>query len=258
MDVPFVIDGLTLCRDVVPAAWAVAAVRDFDGTVGSLVPPVFAAYARVFHPARRRFGGPAGPVERTEEVTWAQVARANGRLAHPAMQWPCITGSWRFVHADDQPGLWEYPPEEGSLPVRHAARLAALLAGHTRAPQRCWFAVWEGYGDLALPVEDAGVPRVAMPGRDMLLLSGPLSAAATSFAQASWGHQSASLWWPEDRAWCVATDVDLMSTYIGGSGECIAQVVADAQLEVLAVDVDDALGWDGDRINPAPADRDRL
>ncbi|WP_197287010.1 hypothetical protein [Planomonospora sphaerica] len=55
----------------------------------------------------------------------------------------------------------------------------------------------------------------------------------------------------------MATDVDLMSTYIGGSGVCIAQVVADAQLEALAVDVDDALGWDRDRVNPAPSNRDR-
>ena len=31
------------------------------------------------------------------------------------------------------------------------------------------------------------------------------------------GH-SPSIWWPEDRAWCVATDIDLFDTYVGGSG----------------------------------------
>ena len=40
-----------LTDDVSAADWVVAAVRDFDHTVGSLVPPVFEAYARVLHPA---------------------------------------------------------------------------------------------------------------------------------------------------------------------------------------------------------------
>jgi hypothetical protein len=35
------------------ADWIVAGVRDFDYTVGSIVPAVFDAYARVFHPASR-------------------------------------------------------------------------------------------------------------------------------------------------------------------------------------------------------------
>ncbi|MEV4379484.1 hypothetical protein [Streptosporangium sp. NPDC049644] len=248
MDQPFTIGGLTLRTDMRPADWAMATARNFsDNVVGCLVPPIFAAYARVFHPALREDG------ERTEEVSWAEVADANGRLTHPAMQWPSITGSWRSLFSGHQPGLWDTPPREGSLPVRQAARLARILAAYTVIPEQCWFAVWEGFGGLGLPVENEEIPRMEMPARSMLLLSGPLSAATTSLSEPSWLDQRAGLWWPRDRAWCVATDVDLMTTYVGGTDECIATLVADDELEVMKVSVDHRLGWDGDSLNPPPA-----
>lgn len=43
--------------------------------------------------------------------------------------------------------------------------------------------------------------------------------------------QSANLWWPDDRAWCVATEIDFMTTYIAGTAEAIAAIVARADLE---------------------------
>jgi hypothetical protein len=236
----FVIGALELVTDTSPADWVVSGVRNFEYDVGSLVPQGFPAYARVFHPAGRRSG--EGP----EEVRWAQVAQANGRRAHPVMEWIAITGSWRFLDGDSQPGVWDDPPSQGSLPVRQAARLAKLLAAHTATPERCWFAVWEGFGALAVPRD--GSPLVSMPGRSMLLLSGPLAAVTTSLAEPP-SDQRASLWWPQDRAWCVATDVDLMTTYVGGSEACVAALVADDQLEVMAVDVDQRTTWDSDRLN---------
>ena len=41
-----------------------------------------------------------------------------------------------------------------------------------------------------------------------------------------WGH-SPNIWWPEDHAWCVATDIDLFDTYVGGSRECIKAILSD-------------------------------
>lgn len=32
-----------------------------------------------------------------------------------------------------------------------------------------------------------------------------------------WPHQSANLAWPSDHAWCIATEIDFNTTYIGGS-----------------------------------------
>ncbi|HEY0516297.1 MAG TPA: hypothetical protein VGD00_04190, partial [Solirubrobacteraceae bacterium] len=42
---------LTPAADATAARWIVEGVRDFDFTVGSIVPACFEAYARVFHPA---------------------------------------------------------------------------------------------------------------------------------------------------------------------------------------------------------------
>ncbi|MEV4097454.1 hypothetical protein [Streptosporangium saharense] len=243
---PFTVGELTLCTDVRPADWAVSATLSSKwGNVGRMLPPIFAAYVRLFHPPLKAVDG----VE--QEISWREVALANGRVPHPGMQWPYVTGSWSFFN-DEQPGVWNRPPEEGTLPLRQITRLAHLLAPHTTTPERCWFAVWEGFGDLNLPIEDEEIPRVEMPARSMLLLEGPLRAATTSFSDISWWGRYASLWWPQDRAWCVATDVDLMSTYIGGSVECVATLLADEELEIMEIPLDHRLGWDGDTVNPPP------
>ena len=38
--------------------------------------------------------------------------------------------------------------------------------------------------------------------------------------------QTPSIWWPDDRAWCVATEVDGYDSYVGGSQACIDAVLA--------------------------------
>jgi hypothetical protein len=62
----------------------------------------------------------------------------------------------------------------------------------------------------------------------------------------------AGLWWPDDRAWCVATDVDLMTTYVGGSQSCVDALTADGDLEAMPVQPDQRITWDSDNLNPPP------
>ena len=102
------------------------------------------------------------------------TSQANGRVAHRAMQWPSITGSYRFEHGANQPGVWDREPDEGSLPQELAPDLCSVLAGHTGTPGRCWFAVWEGWGCLAFG-EDAA-PAFEIPNRRLLVLTGPITA----------------------------------------------------------------------------------
>jgi hypothetical protein len=86
----------------------------------------------------------------------------------------------------------------------------------------------------------------------MRLLHGPVQAAACS----PYGHHpfgdSVNLWWPDDQAWCVGTEIDLMTTYVGGSTACIQAVLAEASLEAMPVSVDQSVTWDSDAINPLP------
>jgi hypothetical protein len=72
--------------DAAPAGWVTAGLRGFASSVLSVVPVGFQAYARIFHPAQRRDGVGWQP------LSWREVAAANGRVAHRAMQWCGLVG----------------------------------------------------------------------------------------------------------------------------------------------------------------------
>ena len=222
-----------------PAAWLSERIVGFAANVMSVVPTGFDKYARLFHPASRDPGD--------HPVTWSEVAGANQRVPHRQMQWPSITGDMSFIQRDTQPGLWDGWPSTGSLPGEIARPLVDVLANHTATPDRCWFAVWEGWG--ALPDELRQVPTFELPHRRYHLLSGPISAILESAEPPPW-EQSANLWWPEDHAWCVATEIDFMTTYLAVSTECFAELKGVPSLEILAADPTDATTWASDTINP--------
>ena len=54
----------------------------------------------------------------------------------------------------------------------------------------------------------------------------------------TWG-QCANLWWPADRAWCVASELDLEWTYVGGPRGLIDAILADDRIEALPAAPDD-------------------
>jgi len=233
--------GRPLEDDVSAGGWIAEALEGRAwGTVAAFVPAVFAGYGRVLHPAVRYAG------DDDVEVAWAEVADANSALAHPLMQWPAITGGWEFVSEEDQSPLWDDSPAEGHLPATVAARLAGVLRGHTSTADDCWFGVWQGWAG----VRSTG-PLLRLPDRDHLLFRGPVELATANLADEP-SEQSANLWWPADRAWFVATDVDLMSTYVGGSAACLAELAAIDGLEVVPADPADPVTYAADRLNPVP------
>jgi hypothetical protein len=96
-------------------------------------------------------------------------------------------------------------------------------------------------------------PLVHLPNRDYLLFSGPAVAALDMGDRplGTWLEpQSPNLFWTDDRAWCVATEIDLDSTYIGCSEEAAAALLADPRLETWPVDAADPISWDSDTVNP--------
>ena len=56
------------------------------------------------------------------------------------------------------------------------------------------------------------------------------------------GHQVANLWWPQDRAWFLATEIDLAWTYVGGPAGLIGQLLAETRIEALPAAPDGELG----------------
>jgi len=91
-----------------------------------------------------------------------------------------------------------------------------------------------------------------LPHRDYLVLRGPLS-AMTQLVQCegpdTWWTQSPSLFWPADRSWCVATEIDFDSTLVGGSDAAIAGVLNHPLLEAWALDSHESLMAFADEIN---------
>lgn len=216
--------------------WLTDAIHQFQYDVASCVPPIFEAYARVFHPA---YG--IWMPEPHYPVSWSAVAAANNRVAHPAMEWGSLVGSWDL---QSQPGLWDRPPDVGRLPVPTAEELSRVL-WQCSGVDKVMYGLWNGYGGMR--VEHADL--IELPNRPMYVISGSIDHAGDPFGIAG---RTANLWWAADRQWCAATDIDLMTTYVGGNAHCIRAIVSSDALEAMPVPSDQRITWDADTINPLP------
>jgi hypothetical protein len=232
------------------------------GSVAGIVPGGFPAYARILHPA----SGPNG-----EPVRWTDVAAASGRVMHRLVQFHAID-----YPPESGPGTSIQPPETGIFPLDLLRILCGLLSRHTRTAESCWFCLWEGYGELhgsvgKIVFTPVGMPETAdeeerdslppaiqaavlkgpcvhLPARNYFLFEGPLE-SATEFEILPFRH-SPNLFWPEDHAWCVASEIDLFCTLVGGSEALVESLVADPHLEVWRVSEDDPVTWGSDDKNP--------
>jgi hypothetical protein len=93
--------------------------------------------------------------------------------------------------------------------------------------------MWEGYGTAWTGLNRLAeiAPRVTLEHRNCLLFRGPVGAASV-FRTDRW-FQSPTLWWPADQAWCVASELDIYSTYIAATALAIRALVDHPALEVL-------------------------
>jgi hypothetical protein len=214
-----------IAKDVDAAAWIPDRLHPFAQDVAAIIPAGFAAYARVFHPPYL-----IGADGTQTPVRWGDIAAANGRSIADEMNGLGIS-SEPSRHSSTGKALWDQQPSIGSLPREVASRLAAILPAHTTTADSCWFAVWEGFGDLNERYQRG--PRFSVPHRDLFLLHGSVGDVLKTLSAIDWSYRSPNLWWPEDRAWCVATEIDFTWTYVGGSAACIEQVLSDPELEAL-------------------------
>jgi hypothetical protein len=108
-------------------------------------------------------------------------------------------------------------------------RVLETLASHTATPNAAYAAIWEGWtgGD---PAPDA--PRIPVPNRTMLLFTGPVvalrDAPALAWEIAEPTYAEPHLVWPEDRAWCLACDIDEEIEFTVGCSDDAAQALVDA------------------------------
>lgn len=274
--------GLAPVVDGSPSQWVVDSLTTFGTNVGGLIPAAFETYARIFHPAW--IGREDG-----RHVSWREIAEANNKTPHPEMQFRALVPPGSFDHAGNmrgcQPGLWTSPPSDGEIPDDIATELARVLSSFTSAPDKCYFAYWDGWGDpqplhavfgpfwrlrrrsaIARDVPESrfeGTPRAARkaaawfqtPGRGYHLFRGEIGEVNSGWNQPR--GQLPTMWWPADQSWFVHTEIDLDSTFIGASRTCIDALLASPELEVLEADLTHGVTWDSDRLNGGPADNSR-
>jgi hypothetical protein len=244
-------DRLTQTDDLTPAAWIAPRLGAFGSGVGGVIPAGFEAYARILHPAESDTG---------ERAPWSAVAAACGKVAHPLMQFHTLVGVEPTEYEVDSAQWTGSVPDHGNLEPESLAALLNVLARHTDPLQRCWSCLWEGYG-WPFGTERStgdGAPRinfdarVEVPMRNYVLFGGPLETAVEV------GHWPSPIWflphspnifWPDDVSWCVATEIDLFCTYVGGSRALIDDLLADERLEVWEAHLDDPIAYDTDLLN---------
>jgi len=248
-------------RDTSPADWFVAGLKPWDGDrvrIRSFVPDTFDAYARVLHPAHRVEGN-------LGTVRWSDLAARNGVTIGPSTGFREVSG----VDPSDQHDWDDAVPNEGTLEGEQVEAIAQLLAPFTQTRERCWVASWEGWGSwgpgssttltatlggrkrrrigwrrrraLDRAVEESqrklnAIPRVVTQHRAYFLFTARLD-DVSSFAVGGW-DQAPSIWWPDDRAWSVATEVDGYSTYVGGTEAAVGALLDSDRVEAIAVTSD--------------------
>lgn len=257
------------------ARWFVDALSG-DLSVDGLVPPVFDAYVRILHPAEADDGRP---------VRWAEVADDQGTELHPSAWFARLARRRNGGRAHGWSGR---DPWESSLDRRTLEVLVDVLASHTATPQAVWLNLWDGFGHLPsawarLPrVDQENGYREYFAFRCRL---DEVVAMSVRFEEIGWEFaddnesigfvtaeyvgdgdpedevpprhpdepdthlQSPQQWWPDDRAWAVATEIDDDYTIVAGPDALADALTAHPGLETVRIGPRDSLE---DTVNPKP------
>lgn len=153
--------------------------------------------------------------------------------------------------------------------------VASIGERHTSSPERAWYAMWEGHGfdraethvawhdppadeterraraaerarlgderrrhnaDIGAALDQ--MPRFDRPGRTYYLVEGPVRAVSRLRHPDGDDWRNPDLFWPDDRRWFVATDVDFWSLYIGGRSGFVAELADSVPTHSEPVDLD--------------------
>ena len=265
------------CHDLAPADWLLPRLLPWgtDGALATNIIPVgYDAYVRVFHPAG------AGPLD--DPVTWQEVADWSGRVFHPLAQFEKMSIP---VTPNPGPPPFDSAPRLGRLVPSVCDVLVGELAKLTQTPSNCYFGIWDCGGimtaggstmvrafandddespdeqadfDAALASwqnDVAGLPRFEHPDRTYLLGRGPIGMASEldrhPLAPGSWQTLGLppQIWWPEDRAWVVASEIDFDSTLVATTIAGAEALIACEGIEALLVPSDGRLDFNGDDLN---------
>jgi hypothetical protein len=196
-----VIFGETLfpARSTAPAEWLAEAPGASLGTVGGLVPGRYESIIRLHAPDPE----PDDWWERYRDLYATVTSVGAMHTSTPDLAWFATWEGHGFGPSSEEMG-WRGPPADEDerrrrAELRERDRNAALQRNARIRP--------------AL----AEVPQFALPDRTYYLFQGPLAALTGLRYPDDDGWKNPDLFWPDDRSWFAATDVDFWSLYVGGS-----------------------------------------
>lgn len=201
-------EDVALTKDVTPAGWIAERLHPFGKDVGAVVPTGFSAYVRITNGEGRN--GVLG-----DDKAGALVGIVSKHTSRADACWFCLWDGYGYLNPGGVAWLVAARP-----PFARIRRRLKLLQLRWSRPRVSHLREW---------------PRVRLPHRDYLLSTGPAVHAA------GW-EDGPNLWWPDDRTWCVASEIDLVHTYVGGSKELIADLLAHRELEASPARVEDGIG----------------
>ena len=203
--------------------WIDEACRTPWGTVGALVPNDFEAHLRIWPP----------PDTDDFWADYAQLHRVVGSVGerHTSTPSDATFAIWEGHGFSSRTTsvAWARPAADDAERQARHAELARLREEDRRR-------------NAAIEAELSRLPAIERPGRRYHVVSGPVAAVVDlrDPDRAAW--RNPDLWWPQDRAWFVATDVDFWSLYVGGS----AAFTADLTTAVPAGTRAEPIGLDSD------------
>jgi len=194
-------------------------------TVSTIVPSGFAAYVRILHRFQR------DPVYDERTYTWAEMAARAGVPYGPEITSGRIRGT---PEPDVSDSRWLWAPDEGDIDSVSRGALAELLSA--RSASDAFFAFGIPASLQGLPVPLVFRSRVAEI-EQVRSAAGQLGEHGTTDGPMT----GPELWWPEDHAWLVVTDLDADSTIVAAGSDIADAILADPTLEALAVSPDTRL-----------------
>ncbi len=246
--VPF--QGLHPASDTDHVRWAIESMTGKEG-IALVIPEGFDAYLRVLHPLKngQRWAAVAPDylqpgVEPYPYPFPDAVLHVEGDMG--ALLVDTLVRVLAAATTSEQQchyGLWVgwgelHQHSHGPLYARRswARPVAALRSGRDR--RRSERARRRAEAALYAFVEACAV-QPWWGGRDMLLFDGPLEAVTTIGSPSPFGEgirrRGPQWWWPADRRWFVATEIDYPWTYVAGPTGLIDAVAEDSTLEAVPV-----------------------
>ena len=186
------------------------------------------------------------PVTDRAEAQWVVDALHVGSPRLPSIVPPLYERYVRIVHPGwDEPDEAGDAPVQGSMPGTVSESLRRILSAHTPSRHSCWFGVWIGFGLTPKP-EVPDTVSIKTRSREWDLFRGAIQILNFRFFVEF--EQSANIAWPEDRSWFVATEIDISSTYVGGSEALVRDLLNDKELKAVEASVSDDVFGDNDRL----------